>query len=111
MKKQTILEVIENGGATLNKRGDVVNFETGYQVSKKDCYTINAGSVDKIARAINYLLRRVSGSEFVGVWINDGMAYIDISERIESKQEALRLGDERGQKSVYDWAKCDCIYC
>lgn len=46
-----IENIITNGGATLNKDGESVNFARGYQVSKRDCYTLNAENVNEILRA------------------------------------------------------------
>ena len=37
MNRITLLNLIENGGATLNARGESVNFSRGSQVSKDDC--------------------------------------------------------------------------
>ena len=42
---------------------------------------------------------------FLGTWYNDGLWYLDVSEVLvgkNKKEEALRLGKERGQKAIYD---------
>ena len=110
MKKQQLLQIIKDGGATLNKDGAPVNFENGYQVSTKDCYTIEIGNARKILRAVNKLLRGVGVGEFVGVWIDGGKAYIDISQHITGKAYAVELGRRNRQISIFDWAKNRCIY-
>lgn len=54
-----VLQIIKNGGATINKDGDAVNFGNGYQVSIKDCYIIEVKKVRAILRAVNELLRGI----------------------------------------------------
>lgn len=51
----------------------------------------------------------LSRGEYCGVWIDDGFAYVDISKRIKTKQEAMRLGREKKQLSILDWRKNECL--
>ena len=104
MKKSTVKKIIAEGGATLKKSGAAVSFKRGYQVSARDCFTLDAANVEKITAAINSLLSEIGKNQFVGVWIDGGRAYIDISERIANRRDALRIGRERGQISVLSWA-------
>lgn len=47
-----------------------------------------------------------------GVYFKDGgRAYVDISERIARKRDALKLGRALGQISIFDWNSKSCIYC
>ncbi len=110
MKKQQLLQIIEDGGATLNKSGAAVNFENGYQVSIKDCYTIEIRNARKILKAINKLLRGIDAGAFVGVWIDGGKAFIDISQHITGKAYAVELGRRKRQISIYDWQRGRCVY-
>lgn len=50
-------------------------------------------------------------NKFVGVWIENGKAYVDISERIATKRRALEVGKERNQISIYDWKNNNVAYC
>lgn len=109
--KINLRAIIENGGATLDKSGFDANFIRGYQVSKHDVATVKVTETDKIAREIQKLLRRISAREFVGVWVNDGLVYIDISEHINSRSAALRVGRARRQLSVFEWATGNCLEC
>lgn len=109
MKLSELKKIIENGGATLNSNGASVQFERGYQVSKKDCYTLNVSNVRRVLRAVNSLLNSIESGEFVGLWVDSGLVYIDISERIPRLADALRLGIERKQKSIFDWCLSRCI--
>lgn len=109
MNRITLLNLINEGGATLNAGGAAVSFARGYQVSKKDCFILEVGAVNKILRAVNKLLRGLQSGEFVGLWVENGLIYIDISERIERLSAAMVAGIERGQKSIFDWCMGRCI--
>ena len=109
MKIEQIKQIILNGGATLNSNGETVNYNRGYQVSKKDCYTLEVKNVKKILTAVNSLLNTVKPSEFVGLWVDNGLIYIDVSERVERLSRAIVLGIERKQKSIFDWCLSRCI--
>lgn len=109
MTIKELKQIIENGGATLNKDGASINFNRGYQVSKKDCYTLNVKSVKKILSAVNELLNSITADEFVGLWVDAGLIYIDISECVERLSVAIPLGVERKQKSIFDWCLSRCI--
>lgn len=111
MNKIEIAKIIRNGGATLNRQGEKVNFSRGYQASKKDCYTIGVEKVDKISKAVNELLNRIGRDEYVGLWVDSGLVYIDISENIKNRKKALNIGTARHQISIFDWANDICIYC
>ena len=109
MKKIDIEKSIKNGGATLNKSGESVQFNRGYQVSKKDCYTLKAENVNEVLTAVNSLLNSISAGEFVGLWVDSGLIYIDVSERVERLSAAMVAGIERKQKSIFDWCLSRCI--
>ena len=109
MKIFALEQIIKNGGATLNSNGERVNFIRGYQVSKKDCYTLTIKNVNKILHAVNSLLNSISAGEFVGLWVDNGMIYIDVSERIAKLSDAIKIGVERKQKSIFDWCLSRCI--
>ena len=108
-----VVEIVNQGGATLDKNGEAVNFRDGFQVSKKDCYKINAESLNEIKKAVKTVLKRIGHESglFCGVWVDSGLVYIDISERIKSRKKALKVGKARHQISVYDWRAGDCVYC
>lgn len=113
-KKQIdILTIIANGGATLDRNGASVNFKKGYQVSRKDCYTLNAEKLNDVKKAVEKVLNRISHENdlYCGVWVDSGLVYIDISERIKSLKKALRVGKARKQISIFAWSSGDCVYC
>lgn len=109
MKHYEVAQIIENGGATLSKDGKQIERLRGYQVSKCDCYELNIKNVNKISHAINKLLRTVDASECVGVWVDAGKVYIDVSETIDKLSDAMNAGIKRKQYSIYDWTMRRCI--
>lgn len=109
MKKLQLRKIIENGGATLDKNGNAVDFARGYQVSKRDCYTLNIKNIGEILAAVNGLLSEIGAGEFVGLWVDNGLIYIDVSERVERLSAAIVAGIERKQKSIFDWCLSRCI--
>lgn len=109
MEKITLKTIIANGGATLNYKGEAVNYKTGYQVSCKDLYTC---PVNKLRMSgIKTILAGLRSYEHLGIWIDKGIAYVDISERIGNRTLALELGREREQRSVWAWAKNMAVTC
>lgn len=111
MKLETLKQIIKNGGATLNKKGNAVTFKNGYQVSKKDCYILNINNTNEVLIAINNTLNTINKNEFCGIWVEDNKIYIDISIKINTLKNALKLGKELNQISIFDWSNKKCIYC
>ena len=104
----TIKSIKRNGGATINKYGNRVTMKSGYQVSKRDLHIIPVDELDKliIKEAMKLLESR---GEYLGVWIDNGNAYIDISVRIATKRKAMDMGRELNQLSVLRWSDCECL--
>ena len=109
MDKRQLRRIIANGGATLNSDGVEVSFKDGYQVSKKDCYMISVERVNLICKKANALLRSINRGDFVGLWVNDGKVYIDLSIRIRKQNKAERIGRSLKQLAIYDWSTGECI--
>lgn len=40
----------------------------------------------------------------VGTWLNEGSVYLDLSENIPNREQALELGKERGQLAIFNLA-------
>lgn len=103
-------EIIKNGGATINKKGEIVTLKSGYQLSTKNLGRVNvADFTEKMVQDIvAYGLKR---GEYAGFWIDDGFVYCDISRRVAVKKVALELGRKLGELAVYDWKKSGCVAC
>ena len=111
MKRIDILKILKDGGATLDASGAAVSFRRGYQVSRKDCFVLNVRNVNKILRAVRSVLASLTAGEYCGIWVDGGRVYVDISERISRKRDALKIGRERAQISVFDWRTGAAIFC
>ena len=106
IKKITLKAIKENGGATLNDGCKAVCYKTGYQVSERDVAILPMYKL-----TLKFIKSLVEPQKFVGIWIENGKAYVDISERITTKRRALELGKERNQISIYDWKNQKVAYC
>ena len=104
----TIKSIKRNGGATINKYGERVSMKSGYQVSKLDLFIIPVDELDKFI--VKELLKRlVSRGDYLGLWIDNGNVYIDISCRIATKSKAMEMGRELNQLSVLRWVDMECL--
>lgn len=104
----TIKSIKRNGGATINKYGERVSMKTGYQVSKCDLLILPVDELNKVILK-ELLTHLTSRGEYLGVWIDNGNVYIDISCRIATKHEAMERGRELNQLSVLRWRDMECL--
>jgi hypothetical protein len=50
-------------------------------------------------------------TQVIGAWVNDeGVAFIEVSDIVFDREEAIALGKERGEEAVWDFAKAESIY-
>ena len=110
MKNQTLFNIIKKGGATLNFKGRQVSYATGYQVSFKDLYIIDLKNIDQILEVINSELAKIKKGSCLGLWVDAGKMYIDLSTRVELFPLAYRLGIKNNQLSIFDWSTKKCIF-
>ncbi len=67
-------------------------------------------------REINRLQSVVTEpTQVIGAWVDvvedpAGMAYLELSDVVKSKQVALELARARGEKAIYDFANSESIY-
>lgn len=102
--------ILENNGATINKKGQCVQLKSGYQVSVRDCLKI---PVDKFNDTlINKILQfGLVRGQYAGFWIENEYVYGDISIRVATKKVAVAKGKELHQIAVWDWRKSQNVYC
>ena len=98
---RTIRKLANNDGITL-KSGKVIEYKTGWQVA---IYGVEA----KTAREAIEAVKAYGGN--CGVWFADGIYYIDKSFRVDTKKEALRIGREHNQISIFGWSRKNLAYC
>lgn len=98
---RTIRKLVNNDGITL-KGGKVIEYKTGWQVA---VYGVEV----KTAREAIEAVKAYGGN--CGVWFADGIYYIDKSFRVDTKKEALRIGREHNQISIFGWTRKNLAYC
>lgn len=98
---RTIRKLNNNDGITL-KGGKVIEYKTGWQVA---IYGVEV----KTAREAIEAVKAYGGN--CGVWFADGIYYIDKSFRVNTKKEALRIGKEHNQISIFGWSRKNLAYC
>lgn len=96
---------IKNGGVTFNLEGKAP--EKGYMVSVVG-QEIVIPELDYVYENLeDYINEKMSlltsmSNLYVGVWYHKGNYYIDLSENILSKADALKQGILRSQKAIWD---------
>ena len=98
---RSILKLANNDGLTL-KGGKPITYKTGYQVATEgiECHTAR--------EAIN-AVKAYKGN--CGIWLSDGIYYIDKSHRVDTKKKALEVGLAHNQISVLRWRDMGLVYC
>jgi hypothetical protein len=94
---RTIRNIKENEGLTL-RNGKVVQYKTGWQVGITG---ITCKTPEEVSRILHSDLGRKGN---IGIWLSEGVYYIDISKRITTKRNALAVGKVMNQQSIYGWA-------
>lgn len=98
---RTIKNLKENDGLTL-KEGKKIEYKSGWQVATEGIETKDAKKAIEAVKTYN-------GN--CGIWYSEGIYYIDKSKRINTKKEALRIGKENNQISIYGWKRKVLAYC
>ena len=98
---RTIKKLANNDGLTL-KNGKVISYRTGWQVATH-------GVEVKTAREAIEAVKAYGGN--CGVWLENGIYYVDKSFRVNTKHEALEIGRAHNQISIFGWARKNLAYC
>lgn len=98
---RTLRKITNNGGLTL-KNGRPIVYKSGWQVATEGVETTDITKVIALIKAYD-------GN--CGLWLCDGIWYIDKSKRVDTKREALEIGRACNQISVLKWANMSLAYC
>lgn len=98
---RSIKKLSNNGGLTL-KNGRIITYKTGWQVATH-------GVEVKTAREAIEAVKAYGGN--CGVWLENGIYYVDKSFRVDTKHEALEIGRKHNQISIFGWARQNLAYC
>lgn len=97
---RTLRKIENNGGLTL-RNGKPIEYKSGYQVATEGVTTTNITEVRALIIAFD-------GN--CGLWLENGVWYIDRCHRVSTKREALEVGRACKQISVFKWANKSLIY-
>lgn len=98
---RSLKKLVENDGMTL-KNGVKIAYKTGWQVATEGVECESAAEAIKAVKAYG-------GN--CGVWLANGIYYIDKSYRVNTRHEALDVGRQHNQISVFGWARKNLAYC
>lgn len=98
---RTLRKITNNGGLTL-KKGKITTYKSGWQVATEGMETTDIKEAMKMIKAYN-------GD--CGVWLENGIYYIDKSKRVNTKKEALEIGRACNQISILNWRTMGLAYC
>lgn len=98
---RTLHNIPNNGGLTL-KNGKPIEYKTGYQVATEG---IEITDITKVRQAV------IEYGGNCGLWLCDGVWYVDKSQRVTRKCDALDLGRKCNQISILKWKNKNLIFC
>lgn len=82
----------------------------GYAVGgASECFRIKADNLSwnnfayTIMPRLQELTRGKAANLLIGGWVDDdGMAFIELSDIVQDRRQAIELGEEREEKAIYD---------
>lgn len=98
---RTLRKITNNGGLTL-KAGKPITYKSGWQVATEGLETTDINEAMRMIKAFG-------GN--CGIWLENGIYYIDKSKRVDTKREAIEIGRACNQISVLRWRDMGLVYC
>lgn len=98
---RTIRKLTNNDGLTL-KNGKAISYKTGWQVAD---HGVECDTPESCMKAV----KAMDGN--CGIWLENNIYYVDHSFRVNTKHEAIAIGREHNQISVFGWARKNLAYC
>jgi len=95
------------GGATLKSNGTITALKSGYMVSR--------AGYEKTMKKLSYfkLVKHLRTAQrlgaYAGLWEDNGLIYLDISDNIALRERAILEGLKNNQLSIYDCKNADYI--
>ena len=99
--RNAILNLKDGEGLTL-KNGNIINYKSGWQVATEGKTTGQPLLAYALAKGYNGTC---------GIWLENGVYYVDKCHRVNTKKEALEVGRAHQQISVYGWKRGNLAYC
>ena len=94
---RTIRKLSDNDGMTL-RNGKIIQYKTGWQVG---IHGVECKTAEEVSKLLHSPICRKGN---VGIWLSNGIYYVDISKRVATKKKALEMGEMMNQQSIYGWA-------
>ena len=113
LNNKMIKEMIKNGGATLDVNYNNFNASAGYMVSIKGHEKrININDIENIKKEIVKKMELVKNKKgyYIGLWVDNGLMFIDISKHIIKYARALEVARNNKQLAIYDLKNDKSIY-
>ena len=113
MKLEDIKKIIEEKGATLTKELKQAELKEGYMVSLEGAESqVKGEDYQAIIKAIEEKQEIIKDNKglFIGLWLDEGIMFIDVSINIEDRAEALEFAKRNKQLAIYDIVNNDSIY-
>ena len=84
------------------KNYQAITYKTGWQVADHgmQCTTVQEAVI---------AIAKYNGN--CGIWLENGIYYIDHSFRVKTKREALAIGRAHSQISILKWSNMSLVYC
>lgn len=94
--------VKKNGGATLKDDLNHADLKEGYMVSFKD-YEMILDEKEVLEKDVTEFTEKAKAlGGYVGLWMDAGKVFLDISTNIKDKHKAIKKGLEEKQLAIYD---------
>lgn len=113
METKKILEIVKNGGATLDKNYNNFSSNNGFMVSLQGQeIKVNKDNIEEIKREIEKKREFIKDKRglYIGLWLDDEIMYIDVSIHIINYLKALEIGRHNKQLAIFDLKNKDSIY-
>ena len=116
MWNRTIRDMVRRGGGTLWPCG-CCEFKPDYgaQVAVPNTGGVVALDDEDAFEAVFSACEKWIDSQpdkhdyYIGLWVDDGMLYVEVSEHIADIDYAVDEGQRRNQKCIWDWANSTTI--
>lgn len=111
MKNEEIKKyILENNGITLNFKREIAT-KKGYCVSIAK-YEFTTNNIDDVMIKLDEYIEisKKKKAYNVGVWLDNGIYYVDISLIFKNKTKALEFGKKQHQLAIFDNVKGVSLY-
>lgn len=98
--------IVKNSGITLDKHLNIAELSIGYAVSYPNSETIVLESdlnESKLLELFSIYKNKLNKNNYLGIWIDQGKVYFDLSCVINDLDQAIELGNKFNQLAIFDF--------